>query len=114
MTNDIKIDFDPRCDFGCTAADTSFAWDGSMTWKGAKEYDAHEVTGQAPLTDERLFPGTGPKTGRRRRARSTSQAVSSRHCATARPASSPHLVDRSSRQPVDGRKRPTVTDVTLP
>ncbi|MFF2645613.1 DNRLRE domain-containing protein [Streptomyces niveus] len=50
MTNDIKIDFDPRCDFGCTAADTNFTWDGPMTWKGAKEYDAHEVTGQATLT----------------------------------------------------------------
>lgn len=50
MKNDITIRFDPRCDFGCTGAGTNFAWDGSMTWKGAKEYDAHEVTGQATLT----------------------------------------------------------------
>ncbi|GGW30660.1 DNRLRE domain-containing protein [Streptomyces xantholiticus] len=50
MKNDIKINFDPRCDFGCTAADTSFQWDGPMTWKGAAEYDNHEVTGSATLT----------------------------------------------------------------
>ncbi|MFJ8194766.1 DNRLRE domain-containing protein [Streptomyces sp. NPDC096094] len=50
MKNDIKIDFDPRCDFGCTAADTSFQWDGPTTWKGAAEYDSHEVTGSATLT----------------------------------------------------------------
>ncbi|WP_326671551.1 DNRLRE domain-containing protein [Streptomyces sp. NBC_01257] len=49
MKNDIEIGFTPRCDFGCTGV-PAFTWDGSTTWKGAKEYDSHEVTGTATMT----------------------------------------------------------------
>ncbi|MGW2339510.1 DNRLRE domain-containing protein [Streptomyces sp. NPDC001661] len=49
MKNDINVRFDPRCDFGCVGS-PKFQWDGSTTWKGAKEYDSHEVTGTATMT----------------------------------------------------------------